>query len=125
VISCSRQKSQEIDRRARSGGRAGGRHGHVQAGYEAPAEDVGAKHRRLPEELTPSLRSVVDSPDRTSGSRRTVLQCTAPANHNDRFELEFESQELRQRWIASPGHQRVWPPLERFIKTKGTYPVVL
>lgn len=61
----------------------------------------------------------------TSGSRRTVLQCTAPANHNDRFELEFESEELRQRWIASPSHQRGWPPLERFIKTKGTYPVVL
>jgi hypothetical protein len=57
--------------------------------------------------------------------RRTVLQGTVPANHNYRFELEFESEELRQRWIASPGHQRVWPPIERFIKTKGTYPVVL
>ena len=57
--------------------------------------------------------------------RRTVLQGTAPATHNYRFELEFESEEQRQRWIASPGHQRVWPPIERFIKTKGTYPVVL
>jgi hypothetical protein len=57
--------------------------------------------------------------------RRTVLQGTAPANHNYRFELEFESEELRQRWIASPGHQRVWPPIERFIKTQKTYPVVL
>ena len=57
--------------------------------------------------------------------RRTVLQGTAPASHNYRFELEFESEELRQRWIASPGHQRVWPPIERFIKTQGTYPVVL
>ena len=57
--------------------------------------------------------------------RRTILQGTAPAGHNYRFELEFESEELRQRWIASPGHQRVWPPIERFIKTKGNYPVVL
>ena len=57
--------------------------------------------------------------------RRTVIQGTAPANHNYRFELEFESEELRQRWIASPGHQRVWPPIERFIKTQRTYPVVL
>jgi hypothetical protein len=32
--------------------------------------------------------------------RRTVLQGTAPANHNYRFELEFESEELRQQWIA-------------------------
>ena len=57
--------------------------------------------------------------------RRTILQGTAPAAHNFRFELEFESEELRQRWIASPGHQRVWPPIERFIKTKASYPVVL
>lgn len=57
--------------------------------------------------------------------RRTVLQGTAPTNTNYRFELEFESEELRQRWIASPAHQRVWPPIEKFIKTQGTYPVVL
>ena len=57
--------------------------------------------------------------------RRTILQGTAPADHNYRFELEFESEELRQRWIASPGHQRVWPPIERFITTKERYPVVL
>jgi hypothetical protein len=57
--------------------------------------------------------------------RRTIIQGTAPAGHNYRFELEFESEELRQRWIASPEHQRVWPPIERFIKTKGSYPVVL
>ena len=57
--------------------------------------------------------------------RRTVFQGTVPAHHNYRFELEFESEELRQRWIASPGHQRVWPPIERFIRTKGSYPVVL
>lgn len=57
--------------------------------------------------------------------RRTILQGTAPAAHNYRFELEFESEELRQRWIASDAHQRVWPPIERFIRTQGTYPVVL
>ena len=57
--------------------------------------------------------------------RRAILQGTAPAGHNYRFELEFESEELRQRWIASPGHQRVWLPIERFIRTKGSYPVVL
>lgn len=57
--------------------------------------------------------------------RRSVLQGTAPTTTNYRFELEFENEELRQRWIASPGHQRVWPPIEKFIKTQGTYPVVL
>lgn len=57
--------------------------------------------------------------------RRSVLQGTAPEATNYRFELEFENEELRQRWIASDEHQRVWPPIEKFIKTQGTYPVVL
>src|SRR5262245_65991963 len=38
--------------------------------------------------------------------KRTVIQGTAPANHNYRFELEFESEALRQKWIASAEHQR-------------------
>ena len=57
--------------------------------------------------------------------RRTILQGAAPANHNYRFELEFESEELRQRWIASAGHQRVWPPVEATMATRVDYPVVL
>jgi len=57
--------------------------------------------------------------------RRSILQGTAPAEHNYRFELEFESEELRQKWIASVGHQHVWPLVERTIKTQKDYPVVL
>jgi antibiotic biosynthesis monooxygenase (ABM) superfamily enzyme len=57
--------------------------------------------------------------------RRTIIQGTAPANHNYRFELEFENEELRQKWIASPEHQRVWPQVEKSITTQKTYPVVL
>lgn len=57
--------------------------------------------------------------------RRAILQGTAPPNHNYRFELEFESEELRQKWIASAGHQRVWPPIERTMTTLKDYPVVL
>jgi hypothetical protein len=57
--------------------------------------------------------------------RRTILQGTAPANHNYRFELEFESEELRQKWIASAAHQRVWPPVEKTMTTLKDYPVVL
>ena len=44
--------------------------------------------------------------------RRSILQGTAPPAHNYRFELEFESEELRQKWIASAPHQRVWPLVE-------------
>ena len=57
--------------------------------------------------------------------RRSILQGTAPAIHNYRFELEFESEVLRQKWIASAGHQRVWPPVERTMTTVKDYPVVL
>ena len=57
--------------------------------------------------------------------RRTIIQGNAPAEHNYRFELEFESEELRQKWIASLGHQRVWPLVERTMKTQKDYPVVL
>lgn len=56
---------------------------------------------------------------------RTIIQGTAPATHNYRFELEFESEELRQQWIASAGHQRVWPLVERTMKIQKDYPVVL
>jgi hypothetical protein len=57
--------------------------------------------------------------------RRSVIQGTVPESHTYRFELEFESEELRQKWIASAGHQRVWPLVERTMKTQKDYPVVL
>ena len=57
--------------------------------------------------------------------KRTVLLGTAPATHTFRFELEFESEALRQKWIASAGHQRVWPPVEALMTTTKDYPVVL
>src|SRR3954468_16054302 len=57
--------------------------------------------------------------------RRSILQGTAPAAHNYRFELEFESEALRQKWSASAGHQRVWPLVERTMSTQKDYPVVL
>ena len=57
--------------------------------------------------------------------RRTVLQGSVPPSHNYRFELEFESEELRQKWIASAAHQRVWPPVEKTMTTTKDYPVVL
>ena len=57
--------------------------------------------------------------------RRTIIQGTAPATHNYRFELEYENEELRLKWAASAGHQRVWPLVERTIKTQKDYPVTL
>src|SRR5206468_3902562 len=50
--------------------------------------------------------------------RRSILQGTAPAAHNYRFELEVESEALRQKWIAAAGHQPVWPPHDRSTTTQ-------
>ena len=57
--------------------------------------------------------------------KRAVLLGSAPAHHTFRFELEFESEALRQQWIASAAHQRVWPPVEAMMTTTKDYPVVL
>jgi hypothetical protein len=57
--------------------------------------------------------------------KRAVLLGSAPAQHTFRFELEFESEALRQQWIASAAHQRVWPPVEAMMSTTKDYPVVL
>ncbi len=55
---------------------------------------------------------------------RTVIQGAVPMQYKYRFELEYENEEQRQLWIASAGHKRVWPPIERLITTKD-YPVTL
>lgn len=55
---------------------------------------------------------------------RKVLQGPAtPINY--RFELIYESEELRQKWISSPEHQKVWPTVERTLKSTKDYPVLL
>ena len=55
---------------------------------------------------------------------RTVVMGKAPADANYRFVLTFESEELRQKWIASADHQRVWPAVEKLLKHKN-YSVLL
>jgi hypothetical protein len=45
--------------------------------------------------------------------RQIIQGGPAPAKGiNYRFQLTYESEEKRQRWIASPTHSRVWPPIE-------------
>ena len=56
---------------------------------------------------------------------RTAYQGSAPAGINYRFQLTYESEELRQKWIKSDVHQKVWPPIENMLTNKATYPVLL
>jgi hypothetical protein len=50
---------------------------------------------------------------------RTALQGSAPAGVNYRFVLTYRSEELRKQWVASEGHQRVWPTIENTLTSKN------
>jgi hypothetical protein len=49
---------------------------------------------------------------------RSTLMGKAPAGVNYRFALTYQSEELRQKWIASAVHQKVWPTIENTLSTK-------
>ncbi|MGH8248694.1 MAG: hypothetical protein ACREUU_19975 [Gammaproteobacteria bacterium] len=55
---------------------------------------------------------------------RSTLLGKAPAGVNYRFALTFQSEELRQKWVASDIHQKVWPTIENTLATKN-YTVML
>jgi len=55
---------------------------------------------------------------------RSALQGKAPAASNYRFVLTFASEDLRQQWVASATHQKVWPTGENTLKSKD-YTVLL
>jgi hypothetical protein len=38
---------------------------------------------------------------------------TAPSGINYRFAITYESEELRQKWVASEIHQEVWGAMEK------------
>ena len=49
---------------------------------------------------------------------------TAPAGLNYRFAITYESEELRQKWVASEIHQEVWGSMEKMLSTPD-YTVIL
>ena len=55
---------------------------------------------------------------------RSAVQGSAPAGMNYRFVLTYESEDLRQKWIASAVHKKVWPTIENTLTSKN-YTVLL
>ena len=55
---------------------------------------------------------------------RSALTGSAPPGLNYRFVLTYESEELRQKWVASDTHQKVWPTIEKTLLSKN-YTVLL
>jgi hypothetical protein len=49
---------------------------------------------------------------------RTNVRGPVPAGGRFRFVLTYQSEELRQKWIASADHLRVWPPIEATLTDK-------
>jgi len=56
---------------------------------------------------------------------RSALQGSAPAGMNYRFQLTYESEEARQKWINSDIHKKVWPTIENTLTNKKDYTVLL
>ena len=56
---------------------------------------------------------------------RSTLSGAAPAGINYRFQLTYESEEARQKWIHSDIHQKVWPTIENLLSNKSSYPTLL
>jgi antibiotic biosynthesis monooxygenase (ABM) superfamily enzyme len=55
---------------------------------------------------------------------RSALQGSAPAGLNYRFQLTYQSEEMRQKWVASDIHKKVWPLIENTLTSKN-YTVLL
>jgi heme-degrading monooxygenase HmoA len=56
---------------------------------------------------------------------RSAIQGSAPPSINYRFQLTYESEEARQKWIHSDVHQKAWPTVENTLSNKSDYPVLL
>ena len=49
----------------------------------------------------------------------SAIRGPAPAGGKFRFVLTFESEELRQKWIASKDHDKAWPEIEKTLTDKN------
>jgi len=50
---------------------------------------------------------------------RSALQGEPPGGVNYRFQLTFQSEELRQKWASSETHQKVWPTIENALTSRN------
>jgi hypothetical protein len=55
---------------------------------------------------------------------RSAIQGAPPSDVNYRFQLTYQSEELRQKWVASETHKKVWPTIENTLQSKN-YVVLL
>jgi heme-degrading monooxygenase HmoA len=56
---------------------------------------------------------------------RTTIQGAAPARVNYRFQLTYQTEELRQTWVNSAVHTQVWKGIDDTLLNKQNFPVLL
>ena len=52
---------------------------------------------------------------------RSALPGSAPSGVNCRFQLTYQSEELRQKWVASDIHKKAWPLIEDTLQVQGLH----
>lgn len=55
---------------------------------------------------------------------RSALQGSPCSGCNYRFQLTYQSETLRQQWVASAAHKKAWPTIEKTLLSKN-YTVLL
>lgn len=50
---------------------------------------------------------------------RDAIRGTPPPGTKFQFVLDFESEEMRQKWIATATHAKVWPSIENTLSDKN------
>jgi hypothetical protein len=90
-----------------------------------PPEREAAMLHHFHEVFEPAARTFAGFIDLKMLKARTLIQGhPLQSGVNYRFQLTYESEELRQLWIHSDTHQRVWPPIEKML-ADPSYQVVL
>jgi len=95
---------------------------HVDLSFDLAKEQEMLKHFRTV--FVPAASKQPGFIDVKLVKLRSTLMGKAPENVNYRFVLNFQSEELRQKWVSSPLHQKVWPPMENWLRSKN-YTVML
>jgi heme-degrading monooxygenase HmoA len=80
--------------------------------------------RRFVQEFKPAAETFQGYMDVKIIKLRKAFAGKAPAGINYRFVLRYQSEELRQHWIASDIHREVWGLIEATLRDKN-YDVLL
>jgi hypothetical protein len=102
------------------------RHGRIQLHVDLSVDPAREKEmlKNFHETFRPAASKQPGYIDVQMLKLHSALMGKGPADANYRFVLTFESEPLRQKWVASDVHQKVWPTIENTLKHKN-YTVLL